>query len=322
MDYEDAYEEYLDREADEERPPDLAEGRALAEVRTFFEENAVKVFYSKQIEVRFERRYFHWITHRVLRLLADEGTIRLEQRKLATGTSINFVWHRSNRYVQRPLREVQRLVERYSDPDFTPALGNTGELLVSDGLGRFGFMQRGREASEYQGQRWPESKHNLDFLFERDGIAYGVEVKNTLSYIDDRELNVKLRICAHLGVRPLFVMRMAPATFIKRIQDDGGFALIIGYHLYPLSHLRFAREVREKLGLPADAPRALYDGTIQRFAAWHERQVGTGPIPRSNPEIRAVRRSARGPLRHAADPGREESGIEGTVEPGEGGENV
>jgi hypothetical protein len=293
-----AYEDYLDELANQghSRPPDPIEGQAVDEVRAFFEENRERVYSSRQIEVHFERRYFHWITHRALHVLAAEGTIKLQQQQLITGTAINFVWHRSNRYVRRQVAEVKALVERYSHSDFTIALGNTGELLVSDGLGRFQFVQRGRETQEYAGRRWTRTNHNLDFVFERDGRAYGVEVKNTLAYINDGELGVKLELCAHLGLLPLFVMRMAPAPFIQRIVNQGGFALILGHHLYPLSHRALAREINEKLGLPADAPRALYDGTIQRFVSWHERQVAAG-APMPTPLTQGSRRrSARGPI--------------------------
>ena len=47
---------------------------------------------------------------------------------------------------------------------------------------------------------------NLDRVFERDGIPYGAEIKNTLAYIDRGELHVKLRMCFYLGLRPLFTV--------------------------------------------------------------------------------------------------------------------
>lgn len=269
----DGYLAHLDDDY-EERAPDRVEGEAVDALRAFFDEHRDRVFSSRQVEVEFEDRYFHWITHRALKLLAEAGAIGLEQRTLAHGAPINFVWHRSNRYTRRQIKEVQSLVEQYSHPDFTAALGNTAELLVSDGFGRFGFLQRGRNAREYNGRRWTESEHNLDFLFERDGRVYGIEVKNTLPYITDKELAIKLKLCAYLDVKPVFVVRAMPRIWIMDIARRGGFTLVLKYHLYPLSHKSLAATVRTSLGLPVDAPRALYDGTIQRFATWHERQLG------------------------------------------------
>lgn len=105
---------------------DRVEVEAIGRLRQFFDANREKVFSARQIEVRLEDDYFHWITERALRELAEEGSIKLEQRQLAHGAPINFVWHRSNRYTRRPLAELLRLVNEYSHPDFTAALGNTG----------------------------------------------------------------------------------------------------------------------------------------------------------------------------------------------------
>jgi hypothetical protein len=272
MDYDDYFggdEEFRD----EFRPPDHVEAKAVAELRIFFQTNR-QVFSSRQVQVLFEGTYFHWITLRALKILADEGSIRLEKRTLSYGAPINFVWHRSNRYNRREIKEIEQLVERYSDPEFTAALGNTGELLVSDGFGRFGFVQRGREARAFGGREWTRTEHNLDFLFERDARVYGVEVKNTLPYIDDKEFRTKLNICAHLHVIPLFVVRAMPRIWVLDVVRQGGFVLILKHQLYPLSHKSFAAEVRTRLQLPVDAPKALYDGTMQRFTTWHDKQLG------------------------------------------------
>jgi hypothetical protein len=258
----------------EGRPPDAVELEAVDALRGYFEANQERVFSQRQVEVEFEGRYFHWITQRALKVLAEEGAIVLEKRTLSHGAPINFVWHRSNRYTRRQVKEILCLVEQYSHPDFTAALGNTGELLVGDGFARFGFVQRGRNTREFGGRKWIESAHDLDFLFERDGRVYGVEVKNTLPYIQDRELDTKVRLCAHLRVIPVFVVRAMPRIWVVEVARRGGFTLVLRHQLYPLSHKRLALEVRATLGLPVDAPRALYDGTMQRFVSWHDARRG------------------------------------------------
>ena len=268
-------EEYLEEHDEEERekPPDKVELAAREDVIKFIEENRQRVFSSRQVEVYFEKQYFHWITHRVLRDLLDGGHIGGEAGEMKGGVRLNLFWHRSNRYTRRAAKELVDVIEAYSDPSFTAALGNTGELLVSDGFGRFRFVQRGRNTNEFEGRKWEESEHDLDFIFERDGRAYGIEVKNTLPYINDREMRIKVRLCKHLGLKPVFVVRAMPGIWIGEVSRAGGFTLVLGYQLYPLSHKRFANEVAEKMGLPVDAPRALYDGTMQRFVSWHEKQI-------------------------------------------------
>jgi hypothetical protein len=45
------------------------------------------------------------------------------------------------------------------------------------------------------------------------------------------------------------------------------------YQLYPWTHRDLARRVRDTFGLPVDAPRALWEGTIVRFLRWHLRTL-------------------------------------------------
>ncbi len=99
-----------------------------------------------------------------------------------------------------------------------------------------------------------------------------MEVKNTLPYIRDSEFRLKMDLCDHLGLSPVFVVRHMPRLWISEGVERGGFALVLKFQLYPLSHRALAEGVRLAMGLPVDAPRALYDGTMQRFMNWHERQ--------------------------------------------------
>jgi hypothetical protein len=109
-------------------------------------------------------------------------------------------------------------------------------------------------------------------------LAYGVEVKNTLAYIDRRDFQTKLLISRHLDIKPVFVVRMMPRHWISELQHDGGFALVMKWQLYPTSHSTLARLVREKLGLPVDAPRAVQEGTMKRFLDWHLKHLGGASV--------------------------------------------
>jgi hypothetical protein len=53
--------------------------------------------------------------------------------------------------------------------------------------------------------------------FERDGAAYGVEVKNTLGYLDVGEFLTKIRLARHLGVKPVFAVRALPKTWANAL---------------------------------------------------------------------------------------------------------
>jgi hypothetical protein len=165
------------------------------------------------------------------------------------------------------------LVEEYADPNIGGVVGLHGEFMVLEGFARCEFVMRGRNTREFGGRSWTLTGHNLDFIFERDGLAYGVEVKNTLGYMDYDEFHTKVEICQFLGLRPVFAARMLPKTWINELVLAGGYGLILKYQLYPWSHKELAKRVARELGLPVDAPRALAEGTMQRFLGWHRKHL-------------------------------------------------
>lgn len=265
-------EDFADAESDVPAPSRSDEA-AAASLGRFFEDHREAVFFSRQLEVAHEAQWFHWVTSRALRRLIEERVISHERRDLGTGGTIHLMWHRSYRYYRREASRVVALVEEYADPNIGAALGLHGEALTLEGFASHQFVMHGRDASEFQDRRWTQTGHNLDFIFERDGLAYGVEVKNTLGYMDQSELRIKVAMCHHLSVAPVIVARMLPKTWINEIIGQGGFALILKYQLYPWAHRELAKTVRETFGLPVDAPRRLQDGTMQRFARWHTRRT-------------------------------------------------
>jgi hypothetical protein len=252
-------------------PADEREIEASDRLREFFDANRERVFFSRQLEVINEQDYFHWITNRAVRSLEAEGLIRSEWRKLRT--AIKLLWHRGYRFQKRSAKKLIALVEEYSDPNIGAALGLHGETMVLEGFARTQFLMRSRHARGYGDRLWTASNHDLDFIFERDGMAYGIEVKNTLGYMDLKEFLLKTKLCAWLGIRPVFVCRMLPKSWIYELRKAGGFALILKYQLYPWTHQELARRVARELGLPVDAPRALADGTMARFLKWHNKQL-------------------------------------------------
>lgn len=165
------------------------------------------------------------------------------------------------------------LVEEYADPNMGGVVGLHGEFMVLEGFARSEFVMRGRNTRAFGGKMWTDTDHNLDFIFEKDNQAYGLEVKNTLGYMDYDEFQTKIPLCQSLGIRPVFIVRMLPRTWMNELITAGGFGLIMKYQLYPWSHKELARRVATELGLPVDAPRALNDGTMNRFMAWHRKNL-------------------------------------------------
>jgi hypothetical protein len=228
-----------------------------------------EVFFSRQLEVQHEDRWFHWVTNRALRTLIKQGLLRSEVRTLADRGRVTLMWHHSYRYYRRDAARVVELINEYADPNIGAALGLQAELLVLEGFAKHQFVMRGREARSFGAKLWTRTGHDLDFIFERDGIGYGVEVKNTLGYMPHDELLTKIDMCTALGLRPVFAARMLPRSWVSEVVAARGFALILKYQLYPWAHRELARRVSREFGLPVDAPRSLADGTMERFVRWH-----------------------------------------------------
>jgi hypothetical protein len=258
---------------DDQRGDDAYEESAREKIGGIFEENRERVFFANQLAVLNEAEYFHWITNRAIEHLIGEGLIRTERRELASGSSIKLLWHRAHRYFKRDAKKVTELVEEYGSPNMCAAIGLHGETMILEGFARREFVMRGRHANSFRDVKWTKTGHNLDFIFERDGQAYGVEVKNTLSYMSQAELNIKIEMCEVLNIKPVFAVRFLPKNWINDIVTAGGYAMILKYQLYPWTHADLAKRVARELELPVDSPRALADGTMDRFVRWHLKNV-------------------------------------------------
>ncbi len=238
----------------------------------FFPDGGTDVYYARQIEIFLEKQFFHWITQRALSALVEERKIGFQEA--SSGPRIaHFYYPRRHRYARRQIREIIGLIDEFSEPVFTAALGHHGESLVDVGLAYSGFRILQKNVRAVDGVEWTGSNHNLDRLIERDGVRYGVEIKNTLGYIDQTEYQKKLAMCLHFGVRPLFVARMMPQNYIREVAQAGGFSLIFGNQHYPLMAEMLAKRVRERLKLPVLVIRELPDTTMKRFETWHEKTV-------------------------------------------------
>ncbi|HVS89159.1 MAG TPA: hypothetical protein VHF01_13190 [Candidatus Acidoferrum sp.] len=252
---------------------DSAIDDAKAVLEGFFARENLRVFYQRQLQIIFEGEFFHWITARALSELVGEGKIASDTLPLPPTGRITLYRATTHRYWRRQADEIIALVTRFSAQSFTQALGAHGELMFDAALPSVGFIPTARKVRSYGSKEWVETGHDLDRVFERDGVGYGTEIKNTLSYIESDELVAKVRMSKHLGLRPLFIVRMAPKSYINEVQEEGGFTLVFKYQLYPFGQKHFADTVREGLQIPADCPVRIADGTVQRFLNWHLKKL-------------------------------------------------
>jgi hypothetical protein len=247
---------------------------AKVALRAFFAERSQEVFYLKQLEVLFEKPFYHWITAKATNQLIAEGWLRAEEVPLGDATRVKLVVHRSHRYYRRQIGQSLEVIREYSRPEIAAGCGEQADVLFFNALASRGFLWAGEDTNEYEGKKWTKSKHDLDFIMERDGIAYGCEVKNTWDYIERGEMRVKLEVCEFLGVVPLFIMRYSPKSYNEEIYKRGGRFIIFEAHIYPFGQQELVKRIREMLGEgKADCPRAIPSGIIDRFMKVHEGSV-------------------------------------------------
>jgi hypothetical protein len=54
-------------------------------------------------------------------------------------------------------------------------------------------------------------------------------------------------MCRAFGIRPLFILRYAPKSYINDIIRAGGYAMIFEWQLYPLGREALAQAIRTEL---------------------------------------------------------------------------
>jgi hypothetical protein len=263
------YEDFFEEEKLDLYPRDKVIDQAKDALKEFFNQNNEDVFYMQQLAVLFEKPFFHWITSKAINELILDGFLNFETHSLLGATHIKFVFRKGYRYYRRQINEKLKVVRGYSDPVIAGACGRQAEVLFFNALTNKGFLSHGQSINEYQGKKWTETDHDLDFILERDGKVYGAEVKNKLGYIDEDELDIKLKICEFIGVKPLFIMRGSPKSYNWRIKLAGGYAMIFVAQIYAFGQQALVQNIKKTLGLEADCPKAIPSGIIERFMKWH-----------------------------------------------------
>lgn len=107
-------------EEPEGRPRDskVDDAKALLLERFFSRKASKEVFYGRQLEVKLERKFFHWITKKALNELVQEGSIAFCEES-AGYLKAHFYWPPRHRYPRRQIRETLALIAEFSDPNFT-----------------------------------------------------------------------------------------------------------------------------------------------------------------------------------------------------------
>lgn len=264
FDYEEEYEEY---------PRDAAIDAAKVKISEFFNNHRTTVFYITQLQVTFEREFFHWITGKAIAELVQQEKLKdayaflTENRK----SRVRFVFHPNCRSTTRQISRKTKLIRRFSAEPVGRSSGKYAEMLFSRDLSMNGCKFIAKDATEYNGRKWEKSDHNLDYIFELDSRPYGCEIKNRFEYISRKEMETKSELCRFLGLTPLFIVRESPKNYINQIHKDyDGFTLIFRTRIYSPGYEELVREIRDEFhGLPVDCPFDIPGSIVNRFLKWH-----------------------------------------------------
>lgn len=260
----------IGEELEEEYPRDKYVDDAKADLLEFFNEKKNETFYLKQIVIFFEKKYYHWITAKAVSELVEEGQLKENRVSFGKNRELRFIFHKRNRYYKRQSEQKALIVNEFSEPNITLAVGELADVLFSLALSKKGFKIEGEDVNEFKGKKWTKTNHNLDLILSNDNIEYGTEIKNKLEYIGKKELDIKLDICDYLSIRPLFIMRFAPKSYIDEIRNRGGFTLIFETQIYPLGQEYLVDKIKKDLNLPVMCSKAIPEGIINRFIKWHK----------------------------------------------------
>lgn len=225
-------------------------------------------YHRKQIEVLFENYYWHWVTDRAIKSLIDEGFLRSVR-----GSTAKFVIRSDIRYYKAEIKKREKVIRRYSDPSITKAIGDYAEMLFEFMFELNDFNIIDEDTNEFGGVKWEETDHDLDFIIEKDDVVYGVEIKNTLPYMERDEFDIKLRICEHLDIVPLWVLRNAPGVQFNEIKRKNGFILNFKAQIYPPGQGPLVRDIWRLMALPVTIWKRIPENIENIFLWQHEQRI-------------------------------------------------
>lgn len=237
--------------------------------------NKDSLFYKKQIQVIFEELYPHDVTGKAVDELISEGFLKQEPRTFGkeNNVPIIFVYRKGRRWISQEAKDRINIVEKYSDDELNNGCGKYAESLFGHLFEKHGFRIIDRDANSYRGVVWEKSSKNLDFIIEKDGCSYGVEVKNTFDYMPYDEFVEKLDMCEFLGIFPLFPVRYASPQQHAMMKEAEGLALVFRTRIFPPGNQKLVTEIWNNFRLPVNVWFSISAPVESIFLSYHARNI-------------------------------------------------
>jgi len=229
--------------------------RAKRILKEFFRQRKTP-FYFRQLQVYFESEVFHIATAQAVYQLENEGFLKRSPCRVSANEVI-FVFpariletNKAQQILESHMTSTAKVVAKYDSSEVSRDLGEHFESLVSHELRANQLHIDSIHTRSYKGKEWTTTLHTLDVIADcEDGRAFGVEAKNQLASIEKDELDIKLEMCDYLGLKPIFIVRYMPWSFVPAVTDKGGFVLTLGDQIYPLGYRKLCQEIQNKLSL-------------------------------------------------------------------------
>jgi len=131
--------------------------QAQKEIKDLYENNKESVYYIRQLQVKFEKKYFHWITNNAILELYKAGYLKDLRIPKGKGTPTRFFIHYSNRYAKRQINKLEKIIAEYSQDFITRSCGHRAEDLFCKALAMRGFIPTAQKVREYNRKKMGEN---------------------------------------------------------------------------------------------------------------------------------------------------------------------
>jgi len=242
-----------------------------------------RVVTGREVKVRLEDKFFPWVTGRALESMVENGQIvklglpgrrgRRVTKNFYTLPVFNYNDILGEMQEKRSVStEVNAMLTGHAPATFF------AEDLFERAFNSLGFEIVGRDASEYKGKtvvavKGKESP-NLDFILERDGMVYGVDVKNWIRYEYNTRYEVifKVKLALQLRIVPFIIARYADKdTIYTEIISKGGICYPYKTLLFSPNFASLARQANSLLGYPTIALDKLPPFKVERIDFLHKK---------------------------------------------------
>jgi hypothetical protein len=152
---------------------------ACKDALTRFFRRKTTPYYLTQLEVLFEKQYFHWITYRAIKSLVSDGYLTEHPITTKYGAPVIFVARSTAQSAKREqitsthIKSKLKLIETISKHEFTDIIGRHLQFLVKSELRANSFIIEAENSNKYRGKKWAKTGHDLDFIATHErGFCY------------------------------------------------------------------------------------------------------------------------------------------------------